>query len=542
MKTEFSRFQGVRPRLNPALIGPNVAQDARNCLFSSADLRSLKGPTPIVTPAPLGDVIRTIYRIGQDLPETQFWLTWSTDVDVVRGPVFGDVSERTYFTGDGFPKVTTLQLATQGGDRYPVNARRLGVPRPVSAPRTVPSSTTSPLETRAYIYTFVSELGEEGAPSPARLVDVTEGGTVVVSAMDTAPPAEGYVFVAKRLYRSAQTTGETAIYRFVAEIPIGQDTYVDIVANVDLNEQLSTDDYDPPPDNLTGIIALPGGFLAGFVGRDLYFSEPFRPYAWPTKYSVTVDDPIVGLGVYGSSLFVGTTGLPVIYSGNHPDAMSPELVEVDHACVAKRSIVSVPGGVVYATNEGLAYVGMGGTRMLTDMHFTKREWAAIQPSTIRAHYSDGRYIATCGAGGFILDGLTDGEFTYFDSTATAGYREELTDTLYLAIGGVITSFNTGEPLTYTWKSRKVQHTGYPSPAWCRVDADAYPVTFTLTATLEAKGADAAETRTYTKTVQNHRPFRLPTFNRPREIEVTLTGTKPIRYCGMADSGEEFGIG
>ncbi|MCK7581114.1 MAG: hypothetical protein MZV65_39460 [Chromatiales bacterium] len=29
--------------------------------------------------------------------------------------------------------------------------------------------------------------------------------------------------------------------------------------------------------------------MAGFPGRDIYFCEPYRPYAWPVEYMQSID-------------------------------------------------------------------------------------------------------------------------------------------------------------------------------------------------------------------------------------------------------------
>lgn len=66
---------------------------------------------------------------------------------------------------------------------------------------------------------------------------------------------------------------------------------------------------------LNGIINLPNGMVAGFLGRDIYFCEPYRPFAWPENYIQTIDDPVVGLGRMDTTLAVLTTGNPYFIQG-----------------------------------------------------------------------------------------------------------------------------------------------------------------------------------------------------------------------------------
>lgn len=61
------------------------------------------------------------------------WFEFSNFVSIARGTVKGDTSERIYYTGDGVPKMTYLEIATVGSGPYPSNFRQLGIPAPASA-------------------------------------------------------------------------------------------------------------------------------------------------------------------------------------------------------------------------------------------------------------------------------------------------------------------------------------------------------------------------------------------------------------------------
>jgi hypothetical protein len=529
---KITGFGGMIPSRNPAMLPDNAAQVAKNCILWHGDVRPLKEPLSVITPNSIGAAIKSIYRIGMSLPEHQYWMAWTGDINVARGMIAGDTSERTYFTGNGIPKVTNLQMATQGGSTYPVNSYQLGVPAPIVAPACVPSSIVAPVESRAYIYTYVTGWGEEGAPSPAQIVNVLESGSVALSALVTAPGGN-YNIVSKRIYRSQQTSGGSAIYQFVAEIADATTTYNDTAKATALGEALSTLYYAIPPATMVGLIAMPNGIMAGFTGNDVCFCEPFLPYAWPVKYRLSTDYPIVGLGVFGSSLLVCTKGSPYVITGTHPDSMSMERIELDQACVAKRSIVSIGGGVMYASPDGLVYVGSGGSRVITQGLFTREEWQAINPSAISGYYYDGKYIAVYAAGGgFILNSLEDSSLTTFDDVITAGYSDLVNDSLYLVIGGEIKKFNAGSNKSYAWKSKKFQLLARPGLGLGRVDADAYPVTFKLYADGVLK---------HTQTVANEHSFKLPSGYRPREIEVEITGSTPVRLIVLADSALEMKV-
>jgi hypothetical protein len=127
--------------------------------------------------------------------------------------------------------------------------------------------------------------------------------TVAVSNFDTIP--SGYTATHRRIYRSVSGT-----YLFVAEVTAATTSYTDSVSAEDLGEEIPSLTWLPPPATLKGLTNLPNGIMAGFVGRDIYFCDPYHPHAWPIAYNQTVDYPVVGLGRMDTTLAVLTTGTP----------------------------------------------------------------------------------------------------------------------------------------------------------------------------------------------------------------------------------------
>ena len=161
---------------------------------------------------------------------------------------------------------------------------------------------------------------------------------------------------------------------------------------------LETTDYDPAPADLNNLVALPNGILAGLSGSDLCLCEPFKPYAWPAKYRLPFDNP-VALTVIGQSIAVLTKDKPWMVTGTHPDSMSTEVIDFPQACTAMSSVASVPGGIAYSSPDGLAFLGSGGARMLTDGIFTRAQWQAFDPATITGVFHDGCYHFNCAPAG-----------------------------------------------------------------------------------------------------------------------------------------------
>ena len=531
-------FDGQAPKVNPRQLPDTLAQRSINTKLWST-LIPFREVSTVMTPTKTGANM-SIYRLGQGLAETQFWLTWATDVNVVRGQIAGDTTERTYFTGDGVPKVTDATLSTTGGTNYPVTSYSLGLPKPATSPTLIVSgvATTGATlpESRIYVYTYVSAWGEESQPCLASAaVDVLAGQTVTLSAISAAPTG-AYNVATKRIYRSNTGTFGTQ-FQFVAEIPVATLTYADVIAGTSLGEILATSTWVMPPANLSGLIALPNGVMAGFDGNEICFSDPYHPYAWPIAYRQSVDFPIVSIGQYGGIVIVATTGTPYMITGVDPASMSMLKLEMQQACVSKRSMVQMGGGVCYASPDGLVFASGGGAQLATKDHFNRDEWQALNPSSIHAYMLDGRYIGFYStgtvSGGFIFN-PADGKdgLVMLDTYATAGYVDPVIDALYLMIGTNIVRWDSHATLmkTMTWRS-KVFVTPSPVSMAC---AQAIAATYPFTMNIYADGLLKV-----TRSVVDGNPFRLPGGFLARDWEIEVVGTTEIYSLYLAQSVMEL---
>ena len=528
------KFAGTAPRIEPKLLPDNLAQSANNCVLTSGILRPLKANTTIST-LPKSGTIQSIHRFGQDSSvDTSYWFHWASDVDVARGPIFGDTQERTYFTGAALsaPQVTDNSIALTGGTQYPMNSYDLGVPTPTAAPGvTVGGTGVGLAESRVYVVTFVSSWGEEGSSSSASVqVNVLTGQTVDLTL--PAVPSGAYHFSSKRIYRSvAGTTGAT--YLFVEEVASTAMTYTDYKLAASLGEVLPSLGHFPPPAGMQGLTPMPNGIMAGFLGRDVYFSEPYKPHAWPLAYSMTVDSPIVGLGVFGTTLLVLTRADPFVISGSDPSNFTMVRAEGAQACMAKRSIVGMDGGVIYAAPDGLFMAGSSGFRNLTENLFTKVEWQLLAPATLQGFSIGTRYIGFGVSSGFIFD-LQTGDYMPLDWAATAGFYEAKFNTLYLVTGtNQLVRFDAGTNLSMTWKSKPFYVARATNLTSARVEAKAYPVT----ARIYADGA-----LVHTQTVASDDVFRLPGGFRANTWNMEVVSTVEVTSMGMAESVMELSDG
>lgn len=525
----------MAPAINPASLADNAAQVARNCRLGGGDIRPHRGPRAVTSLSGSG-ARQSIFRMGQTSNELQYWLSWSGDVDVARGGLQGDPTERLYYTGDGIPKMTTLALATAGSD-LPAQWRALGIPNPEGQP----VATFTPPElaegemaparsSRAYLVTLVSDLGEESGPSlPSNVVTVGDGEAVQLSNL---PGMSGgnTVITAKRLYRSTSSG-----YRLVVELGAGTGSYTDTKVDSALGEALATMDFAPPPTSMIGITAMQNGIMAGFRGNDVLFCEPYLPYAWPEKYALTTAAPVVGMAAFGQSLLVTTIECPYLVTGVDSAMMSMERIDLPQACVSKRSCISVGGGAVYASPDGLVYIGIGGSRMVTDGIFGKAEWQQYNPPSMWCAWSDNAlyvFFSTASRKGALLFDLTGARgVVELDVWAGGGFVDPVTDQLYLldsAGRGVVAV--DGADLTWQWRSKVVASGDGLTPSAAQVvQRPGDSANFTLY---------ADGTAVFSRSITGPTPFRLPA-GRAETYEIELTSAGRVSEINIATSMTEL---
>jgi hypothetical protein len=529
---DITTFKGRVPRFDPALLPSQGAQVATNCNTDRGTLRAYKGTTFVLDPTKSG-TIKTIYRFGGS-----FWFHWITDVNVVRGPIAGNTTERTYWTGEGVPKVTDSSIATSGGGtNYPNNSYTLGLPAPTVAPSVVVtggSVDTTTAESRVYVYTYVSGWGEESAPSPASAIVSPEPVQGVTLSSMSGAPSGAYNVVKKNIYRTVTGVSGTE-FHYVGYVNVAVSTFPDAVpsSTVGANEILATTEWDMPPADLAGLTIHPGGFMAGFSGKDLYISVAYAPHAWPDGFKITMEHPIIGIGVFGNSILVTTTGTAYVVSGSTPGELSKERLEINQSCVSKRGLVDLGAAIAYPSPDGLMVVGTGIMKNATEALMLREDWLALVPSSILGVYHDGKYYGFYDTGtkqaGFVYDPASE-DWKDIDVFATAAWSDPLTDTLYLQVGNNIVSWDTGSALTYTWKSKQFDLPKPINPGLGQVFAKTYPCTLKLYADGTLK---------HTQTVLSNWPFTLPSGYLADMVEVEVTGTSEIKRISIVETIDDL---
>lgn len=468
---KLQNFGGMLPVQDERILPDNYAANADGTWLYSGSLKGLN-PSVLLRTLAGGTSVNNAWHIPNlpGLPSgANEWIEANNpNTDLVKAPTINDQFYRFYlFNSLNAPTYNTLGRIRSSAAWY-----TLGIPTPHTTPTVSPVGGTGTALVRAYLYTWISAFGEEGAPSPATLATGhinTPTWNIGVTAPLSADTTNRNL-TTTRIYRTVTGANGVASFFFVADIPIGITTYSDTLPDTSITggTQLPTTLYTPPPTTLQGAVSMPNGIMAGWTGNDIWFCEPYLPHAWPAEYTVSVDYPIVGLGVIGSSLVVCTEGYPQVATGNHPSVMSFSKIEVNEPCASRKSIVSTIQGVYYASLNGLiranAYQMVNITRPVCD----NKTWQNLldPPNTRAVWWNDGYLIFSVAPSsktqGVFID-PSDQRISfikYNPSLVVRNIQDDLFSpkTLFISGSGIYDWDSTGSaPMqSYTWKSKKFQ--------------------------------------------------------------------------------------
>lgn len=413
------------------------------------------------------------------------------------------------------------------------------------------------VSSRFYVVAFVTDWGEESEPSPVSdLLEVDQNDTVTIQrpqAMTGEALAARHV--AKwRIYRS-NTSATGAAWQLVQELQISVSSFLDDKKSEELDSLQPQFTWAAPPYRmdgqfegdlkpsvganpyLRGLTGMPNGIMAGFIDNTVAFCHPYVPYAWPVEYQVTVEWPIVGMAVFDRTLFVGTAGNPYFVTGADSASMTATKLDSNQSCSARRSIVAVQGGVLYASPDGLCLASPSGVEVVTRQLIARADWQRLQPASMFAAEHEGiYYLFYAGEGGGCLafstrDGAKLGRIDLLGCTAV--WVDRLNDLMYVARGGDILECFTGTDLrTARWKTG-IATQGQPLPlAWAKVygEQDAqHPITVRLWGDGELR---------HTAEFTNLQPQRLPP-GRWLEHQIEVEGAARATSVVLCSTTEEL---
>lgn len=467
---------GMIPLLDPRLLGDNMAEESVNADMTSGQLHGLFHPVMVQDftshPEP---VERAYFFPGPTATDgttaTPIWIPFpSKYTSVVRSPLANDDLYRLYWTtpGDLTPHWNTYARFVAGDPPY-----SLGTIQPTSAltiTGTTGGDTTVPQITRAYVYTWANQYGEESTHSPPSNTfdgppDATWHITGLPTTAPTSPAGRNYPPITTLiLYRTVtgQDTG-TQFFEVTRWTLPGPATYDDSLADDKItgNLVLQTAGWNNPPDYLDGLTSFPGGMLMGFTNNTIHFCEPDHPHTWPNLYDQSVHYNVIALAVWQQFLMVLTTGYPSTGSGSSPSNFVLVQSQVPEPCVSRGSVVVDLLAVYYASQNGLIQISGYGMNNQTLQMVDKEKWnEKYVAAQIFACRHRSQYLAVNGTdNGFLID-YADQRLGFEDLTTLKDvvcvWNDEYHGDTYLCAGKKIYLWDdTTQPrLRYRWRSKR----------------------------------------------------------------------------------------
>ena len=319
---------------------------------------------------------------------------------------------------------------------------------------------------RVYLFSYVDEIGEESAPSPASaMLSVRPDVDVKVTFPAFAQPADRASVTKRRVYRTVTASTSTA-YQFVADVPILDADFTDSLTDLEVGESIPSVGWIPPEQGLRGLISVPGGSLAAYKGRNVHFSAPDAPHAWKDEYVVAVDSDIRGLAVVGNSVYVLTDKHPELITVASPSTTERSPLPFAQNCTSELSIVTASGGVLFASPDGICQmVGMS-VVILSQAYLSKERWRQMQTDssgterqaeTAFAVYDELLYIFAAG-GSWTWDLVRpDRGLVELSVRATAAQYVPEEDGLFMACGKSLMRWSDSdaeERLEAVWRSKR----------------------------------------------------------------------------------------
>lgn len=340
----------------------------------------------------------------------------------------------------------------------------------------------------------------------------------------------------------------------------GSYDFIDDFNVASLLNALTTDEYDPPPANLKGLTLYNNNILVGFVGNEVYFSEPGQYHAWPRAYKKEIPFNVVGLAVFSGYLLIATENYPYLITGSDPAILSLARIDARYPCLNKRSIANMGFGVMYATHDGLAlYSTTTGPQLATRLLYNSDTWNAdLDPSTLIGTAYKDTYLAWHSTGGisFERDDQVGGFFVDLltNQRPEATWYDPLSNNLYYTTGtsGDVYLWDdlTQPAQPFEWKSKVLVTSDPINIGAAQVDADytaSSPIWDTVTETWGAStiqwSSDGGITfklwvdgvLVSTQQLDNRNVFRLPRGYRSDKFEVSVEGSVRLKSIRIAET-------
>lgn len=161
-------------------------------------------------------------------------------------------------------------------------------------------------------------------------------------------------------YWNLYRTGDTQEYLLVAQIPISQTTYTDVLTVDQLGDPPTSYYWDngmivvfeDPPRDLHGI-EFHYGMIFGISENTVRWTPIGMPDAWPSVFSISFDYEPLALASYGSFLVVLCSDAIYLLNGFQPSALTRSKSQAEDGIIAPRSVQKSPEGLLYLSRRGI---------------------------------------------------------------------------------------------------------------------------------------------------------------------------------------------
>lgn len=391
-------FSGMVPSVDKHLLDNANAQYCNNAWLYSGALNGLPKKVPVFTLLQPNTTVA--FRIPADDTDPTYlynsrWMEFENPLtDFISAPVAADSFRRFYWTSTTIiPTYNTYDRIVAG-----LPAWQLGVPQPANLNVTASGGASATLVSRAYVTTLVTEYGEEGPASNPFVINgkIDDTFAVTIGAVPAAQIGTTHNVKKIRLYRTITSAAGTATYYRLTEVNAltTSQAYNDTMTDAVLATKpiLESTAWTAPPD-LDGFLTMPNGIVAGYKKNELWFSEAYRPHAWPAAYSLTLEHDIIGLGIINQTLVVCTKGNPYTASGVNPASITTSKLAAFEPCLSRGSIVSTEEGVFYTSPNGLILVNPGHAENITKQYISRDKWNEIMDGRVNAGRLGSSYFA-----------------------------------------------------------------------------------------------------------------------------------------------------
>lgn len=568
-------FRGIRPKAMDDTLENNFASYASNCLLHNGAIRPLNAPRyegqVVDTDGRALDIgIKKVHIAGDMV------VGFKHDTFVAPDSLLRGGEDSFLFTKDGkLWRSSPLWIIDHQG------AVEVGICPPnepptiaVSGGKCSPSIVMDEVScvdqiitgtcqdnrlTFAFAVTYVSACHEESAPSyPSQAIDIASGDEVIVIAHDT-PPLNA---VARRWYVSIAIES-TAQWFFVAETPIDQVVLQYCHGVWAFNEIMQSTDYNPPPTCLEGVSIVGDSTTVVWSGKDIWFSEPNQPHAYPMRYRQRIEDDIVAIIPLNlQSLGRGVPYANVILTRNRPYLMRgnlPESVEITRLnrvapCLNPMGVLAYEGDVFFANDEGIFRVTEATVYDVTNEWFTKMEWSTIMDATAISigYYNDRIFAFGKDRDGLMIRYTRENNQYQFDAV----YLTPVYEAVAVGKGGVMYVVDSqgkyysweqaDDKLICRWRSKQFTHSGLSSPTSAKVIADTHDFTLgqgrEAYSLMELEQADCRPFYDVDRFLYRH-PEYLSAYSylHAQQIQFTLYADDKLAYRRIVKSQKPFRI-